>query len=499
MVALTRSAKKRRTEATQGQEPAAISGPSPTELRPPPAMATGAPHPKSTVPPPPPLGAGDEGVVAVVGGSVDRISGLPDAILGEIISLLPIKEAARTQALASRWRHLWRAAPLSLDGGDLPDEGEIFRSGLVSRILAAHPGPARRFSVSALQLLLCPSAVESWISSPALDNLQELEFPIGELIYLESAELSLPDSTFFRFSATLRLVTISKCHIPDGAVEALRFPQLRELALENVRISEDSLQSVIAGSPVLNCLLLSRCSGFSHVRINSQSLVSIGVQSFSGELIIENAPSLERLLQLQLFRDLRLSVIAAPKLETLGWLSDRDHHLKLAFGSTAVQDLRSVSITAVVCSIKILAVDIHTLSLDTVFDLMRCFPCLEKLYIEFVLSGDRNSWRRKHRDIIRCLDIRLKTVVLKNYRGIKSHVNFASFFVLNAKKLESMTFEGAACHNQKFIAEQHSLLELEKKVSRSAQFYFTGSRFWDKNLTHIKHVHDLSRTDPFEC
>ncbi|CAL5079674.1 unnamed protein product [Urochloa decumbens] len=368
MVALTRSAKKRRMEAAQ------TSGSSLNDLQPPPAMATGAPHPKS-------IGAGEEVVVVVGGGAVDRISGLPDAILGEIISLLPIKEAARTQALASRWRHLWRAAPLSLDGGDLPDEGEIFRAGLISRILAAHPGPARRFSVSSLQLLLCPSAVDSWISSPALDSLQELEFPIGDLIHLHSAELSLPDSTF-RFSATLRLATISKCHITEGDVEALRFPQLRELALESVRLSEDSLQSMLAGSPVLECLLLSRCVGFSRVRINSRSLVSIGVQSFSGELIIENAPSLERLLQLQLFRDLRVSVVAAPKLETLGWLSDRDHHLKLAFGNTAVQDLRSVSITSVVCSIKILAVDILTLSLDMVLDLMRCFPCLEKLYIE---------------------------------------------------------------------------------------------------------------------
>lgn len=302
-------------------------------------MATEAPRPKSTGKPqgpPPSLGAGEEGGCC---GGIDRISGLPDAILGEIISLLPIKDAARTQALASRWRHLWRSAPLSLDGGDLPAEGEISRAGLISRILAAHPGPARRFSVSALQLLLCPSAVDSWICSPALDGLRELEFHIGDLINLQSPELWLPDSAFFRFSATLRLATISKCHILKGTAGALRFPQLRELALESVRISEDSLQSMIAGSPVLECLLLSRSVGFSRVRINSQSLVSISVRNFSGELIIENAPSLERLLQLELFRGLHVSVIAAPKLETLGWISDRDHHFKLAFGTTAVQVL----------------------------------------------------------------------------------------------------------------------------------------------------------------
>ena len=113
-------------------------------------------------------------------------------------------------------------------------------------------------------------------------------------------------------------------------------------------------------------------------------------------------------------------------------------------------------------------------------------------------GGDQNLWRRKHHNLIKCLNIRLKTVVLNNYRGIRSEVNFATFFVLNAKMLESMTFE---CQRDsvtdRFLAEQHQL-QPEKRASRCAQVYFTTKRC-EHDFMHINHVHDLSKTDPFEC
>jgi hypothetical protein len=40
------------------------------------------------------------------------------------------------------------------------------------------------------------------------------------------------------------------------------------------------------------------------------------------------------------------------------------------------------NLTTTVRTVKILAVDMRALSLDAVIDLMRCFPCLEKLYIQ---------------------------------------------------------------------------------------------------------------------
>ncbi|TVU11802.1 hypothetical protein EJB05_45406 [Eragrostis curvula] len=276
----------------------------------------------------------------------------------------------------------------------------------------------------------------------------------------------------------------------------LQFPQLRELGLERVMISSGSLQSMIAGCPVLQCLLLRGTHGFNSLLISSPTLISIGVSVSSMELVIEDAPMLEKLLLLAPYADLHVSVISAPRLETLGCLYDRDYNFKLVFGTTVIEELRMVSFTKVVSSVKTLDINMHILSLNLIVDLMRCFPCLEKLYIQ--TSGeprDNNSWHREHCDLPGCLDIHLKTVVLKNYRGTKSEATFAAFFIQNAKMLELMTFAGTD-YNKMFIAQQKKLLKLNKRASSGARFHFTTSHF-DRGL--INNVHDLSVADPFKC
>ncbi|KAJ1267378.1 hypothetical protein BS78_07G051700 [Paspalum vaginatum] len=434
------------------------------------------------------------------GAGVDHISGLHDSILGEIISLLSTKEAARTRILASRWRRVWRASPLIVDRMDLDDVKELpqhkrmaaeeTRASVVSHILSTHPGPCRRFCVLPYHLQTRAVVVDRWLRSPALDNLQELDFWHNGTNMYPPLPLSPPPASVFRFSDTLR---------PDVSIGGLHFPNLKHLALQHVSISEGSLHTMIHNCPVLECLWLRYSSGFSYVRISSSSLKSICLVTtryMLQEVTIVDAPGLERFL----FQGISVnaSIISAPKLETLGCICDAHGRGRLVIGNTMIEGLQVIKLTTVVQNIKILAVQSWHIDLDIIIELMKCFPCLEKLYVKARVSGNMNRWRRKHRQFIDCFDIRLKTIVLEQYRGTTSQVNFVSFFLLNARELQLMTLvvdKGA--ENEAFLAEQHKVLQMEDRASRGAQLHFTPKSCY--HGMHVSHVRDLAITDPFEC
>ncbi|CAO1939352.1 unnamed protein product [Urochloa humidicola] len=447
---------------------------------------------------------------------VDRISSLPDGVLGGIVSLLPTMDGARTQVLSSRWRHIWRSAPLNLDlvSFTANKDGRCQRvsAGEISRILSAHQGPGRRFRTELQYLDLHgrrPEAVlDGWLRSPALDNLEELEFHYGYMILLGFSPLPPPPASVSRFSSTLRVARFAGCDFSEKNAGALHLPVLKQLSLVHATISDSSLQALLAGCPALQSLLLSYNNGYSRVRIVSRTLVSIGVFPGSPDgrlqhLILEDAPCLERLL---IFRHSTLyakvmdvSVISAPKLDVFGPLSDDLSRLEI--GTTVFQGPCLISFTTVAPSVKILALQNEQISLDVVINFMKCFPCLEKLYIKTILAGSKYGWSREYQNFVRTHDIRLKKVVLLNYQGNKAHVNFAKFFVLNAKVLESIVLEveNGITLSTEWIERQHERLHTKDRASKGAQVDFVYREGQSGLLGHANgtQAHDLSTADPF--
>jgi hypothetical protein len=170
--------------------------------------------------------------------------------------------------------------------------------------------------------------INGWLHSQALDSLEELD-----LANLMDMPLSV-----FRFAPTLRFARFSRCGLPNSiSTLRLNFPCLKQLTLHGIPIMEDALHNLLSGCTALESLELTYFSGIGAICISSQTLRSLAFCSNPGwnslELVIKDAPSLERLLPL--YPDwgrVTIEVIRAPKLEVLGLVSKGLS--KFQFGTT---------------------------------------------------------------------------------------------------------------------------------------------------------------------
>ncbi|KAL6648062.1 hypothetical protein ACP70R_012286 [Stipagrostis hirtigluma subsp. patula] len=432
------------------------------------------------------------------GDSPDLISGLPDEVLGEIITLLPTKEGARTQILSRRWRPLWRSAPLNLEAlvsGGVEDK----HVGAILSTLLSHHGPVRRFFLVWRRTYNHFPIVDHLLRSPRLDNLNEFE-----LFFYENGSQRPPvPRSVLRFSPTLRVLTIySICEVlqfPTETAWALSFTNLKQLTLASVNISESTLHCFLSRCPVIESLVLRRNRGFRCLRISSPTLRCLGVSNYCEcqegtleEVIVEHAPLLERLIPCSPWGDgLVIRVIQAPRLNTLGYLTHKISTFEL--GAMVFQKNVPVSLSNVMRTVKILAL-ITAPNLDLVIDFLKCFPCVEKLYIESNLQNIKNVQRYVS---LECLDLHLKTLQLINYNGSIADVTFIKFFVLNARMLESIKFlvRSDKC-DAKWIASQHKKLQLNTRASQSARFDFQAD-YKACSFVPMKQISDLA-IDPFD-
>lgn len=275
-------------------------------------------------------------------GGEDIISSLPDDVLSGIVSLLPIKDAARTAVLSSRWRRVWASNPLVLDDIDLilnnPSHVNAVTNTVTSAILA-HPGPFRSVSLRTYfsDTVWDKNTLRHWIRLLAAKRVQELflgNIPWAGLDVLPSSLLRCHSLQRLRISDWRLFPDLSGAGgvlVPGPAV----LPLLRELVLSRCIIQERELDRVVANSPRLKTLVFVLNSGVpDQVRLRSGSLWCVVFwQSMVEELAAVSSPLLERIiLQTSSFPSgigMRIKISSASVLQALGYLNPDHHELQI--------------------------------------------------------------------------------------------------------------------------------------------------------------------------
>nr|CAB3468373.1 unnamed protein product [Digitaria exilis] len=425
---------------------------------------------------------------ATASDGVDRISCLPAGILRDIVSRLPAKDAVRTTALAKRWRRVWHSAPLVLvDAHLLSDRSVAGRSpsiyrdigmdawaaGLfrildamgcladrVSHVLTAHPGPFRSVYLAGNNMLYHPDKLALWIKLLAAKGVKELAFV--NLASRLDDKLRIP-ADLFKCTALTKLYIGTWC-FPDTLPRArtAAFPYLQELGLCNIHMKDEDLAFLLDRCPVLEKLMISSSRWPVCLRIHSRSLRCVQVcQALVREINVASASRLERLLLWEAWgwddhhitnMSCKVKIGHAPKLRFLGFFVPGMHQLEI--GNTAIKVNTKASPNTTVPSVQVLGLHVKLgtyIQARMLPSFLRCFPNIETLYVQSE-NDDIKFWGPqttgtskvinlkfwKDAGPIECIQKHIKKLVLREFRGRKSELDFLKFIAEHAQVLEDM-------------------------------------------------------------
>ncbi|XP_047060271.1 F-box/FBD/LRR-repeat protein At5g56420-like [Lolium rigidum] len=422
--------------------------------------------------------------------SRDRISNLADSTLVTILSRLCMDEAARCSILSSRWRHLFPSTLLNFRA--------FTRSGrnvvkAVTSILAAYPDEPV-LSLRTGMLFFRPqdkAAVDVWLRDLSNRGIEELSLWFG----FDEKRRPIPESLFA--CSSLRRLHVINGTFPDTTeAAAASLARLTKIELSDVRISQNSINSLLSQCTVLEHLTIKFTGRLDSLRLRSRSLKVLNSTGDFEKLVIDDAPNLERVVdKLMNQRKVHIEVVYAPKLEFLGYLGMSN---EIGIGDTIFKG-EIMRVETLMPRIKTLAVEMSYMKegYTTWFmQLLRLFPHLETLYIkrdssymvEFTAPG---SWEMRRP--IPCILNHLEKVVFEVFRGHKWEMEMAKFFHRRSDFLKTMEFH---CMDDKskedyggppselWVRKQKKLLCLDGRAAEDALF-----QFFKRPLAENHHEH----------
>ncbi|CAO2190558.1 unnamed protein product [Urochloa humidicola] len=393
---------------------------------------------------------------------VDRISALPSEVLREIVSRLPIKDAARTAVLSKPWLPIWRGTPLVLDDTNLHPRALAGRAPVradapvltaaITRVLAAHPGPFRVVYLVRSYMEEHQQQLAHWIRMLAAKGVEEL------VLVNRPYPIDMPLPATILNIATLTRLFIGVWKFPDttglprsGGGAAL-FPHLRELIVCCVSMENRDMDFLLAGSPVLETLgIQGYKKGPLCLRLVGQRLQCVQIcLSIVETITVSNAPLLERLILWNSLdgSSIRLKIDHAPKLRILGYLEPGVHTLEMH--NSVINTRKVVSPSTMALSVKVLALRLRfgvRKDAKMLPAFLGCFPNADTLHIvsetTVEATGKLNLKFWQETGLIERLRSRIKVMSLCEFRGDRSELDFLKFFMKNARVLEKVDIKSA--------------------------------------------------------
>ncbi|XAR59229.1 hypothetical protein NMG60_11014949 [Bertholletia excelsa] len=225
---------------------------------------------------------------------LDLISALPDDVLVHILSFLPTEDAAKTAILFKRWQHLWTWVPslIFTCGHDV----EIFE--------------VCRFIDFITRTLICCSSVKNlkseFISFPLLARHVNLWSHLAIRNVVEVLHRKLKDAEYGPYllpkymylNSGFKKLHFLGCELMPKVGVNWKF--LKNLSIGRLNASDHALETILAGSPMLEYLELYRIIGINGFRISHRNLRKLILRSKCGydanalvEIVAPSPQSLE--------------------------------------------------------------------------------------------------------------------------------------------------------------------------------------------------------------
>ncbi|KAK3014587.1 hypothetical protein RJ639_009820 [Escallonia herrerae] len=216
----------------------------------------------------------------------DRISPLPDEILLQILSLLPMQDVLKTDVLSKRWQYLWTSVPSVRFSSSYFEDSRSFVDAVNKILVLAGCACTRMFAVEFVDYQEEFAAdVSLWVRFAAKNKVEELTLDLGHDYWSYNSNLyCLPEHMYV--NTLLTELSLSKCDLtPSGYVA---WDSLKSLSIGCIELEELVLRNILSGSPSLEFLELRDFYGIDRVHISNPSVKKLVINGYEFRYVNED-------------------------------------------------------------------------------------------------------------------------------------------------------------------------------------------------------------------